>query len=72
MIQIFNLAKKSDSIAVFNLGAERRRASLEYEAAVRPILDAIRRDGDEALISYARELDGLGNQPLRVIPSKKS
>ena len=33
---------------------------------MKPILDAIRRDGDDALLSYARELDGLGNQSLRV------
>ncbi len=41
---------------------------MEFESAVRPILEAIRRDGDDALISYARELDGLGHQPLRVKP----
>ncbi|HEX7360958.1 MAG TPA: histidinol dehydrogenase [Bryobacteraceae bacterium] len=37
-----------------------------YEDAVRPILAAVRRDGDAALVRYARELDGLGERPLRV------
>jgi histidinol dehydrogenase len=54
----------------FDFYFERRRATLEYEGAVKPILEAIHRDGDEAVISYARELDGLGNQPLRVMPEE--
>ena len=61
MIQIFNLTKKSDKPDLFDFGFKRRSASLDYEGAVRPILEAIRRDGDDALVSYARELDGLGN-----------
>ena len=68
MIQIFNLTKKSDKPGLFDFSAGRQRASLETESAVKPILEAIRRDGDEALVSYARELDGLGNQSLRVKP----
>ncbi len=70
MIQIFNLSKKAENGVSFDFYFERRRASLTIEAAVKPILEAIRRDGDEALVSYARELDGLGNQPLRVQPEE--
>jgi histidinol dehydrogenase len=70
LIQTFNLAKKADPASSFDFYFERRRASLSIESAVKPILDAIRRDGDEALLSYARELDGLGNQPLRVEPEE--
>ena len=70
MIQIFNLAKKADSAVSFDFYFERRRASLEYESAVKPILEAVHRDGDDALVSYARELDGLGNLPLRVMPEE--
>jgi histidinol dehydrogenase len=70
LIQIFNLAKKDEKPGLFDFGLERRRASQEIENAVKPILEAIRRDGDEALVSYARELDGLGNQPLRVSPEE--
>ena len=65
MIRIFNLTKHTDQ-PTLDFGASRHQATLEYESVVKPILDAIRRDGDDALISYARELDGLGNQPLRV------
>jgi histidinol dehydrogenase len=68
MIQIFNLTKQSDKPGLFDFSAGRQRASLETESAVKPILEAIRRDGDEALVSYAREFDGLGNQSLRVKP----
>jgi histidinol dehydrogenase len=70
LIQIFNLSKKAENGVSFDFYFERRRASLTIEAAVKPILEAIRRDGDEALVSYARELDGLGNQPLRVQPEE--
>ncbi len=34
--------------------------------AVRPIVEAVRREGDVALLRFARELDGLGDSPLRV------
>ena len=68
MIQIFNLTKQKDKPSLFEFGSSKARATLEFESAVRPILEAIRRDGDDALISYARELDGLGHQPLRVKP----
>jgi histidinol dehydrogenase len=70
LIQIFNLSKKAANGVSFDFYFERRRASLTIEAAVKPILEAIRRDGDEALVSYARELDGLGNQSLRVQPEE--
>ncbi|MBV9301325.1 MAG: histidinol dehydrogenase [Acidobacteriaceae bacterium] len=44
-----------------------RRADLaEYEKAVRSILDAIRKQGDSALLRYARQFDALGDLPLRV------
>lgn len=36
------------------------------EQIVRPIIDAVRHDGDAALLRYARELDGLGDRPLRL------
>jgi histidinol dehydrogenase len=45
----------------------RQRARLEQaEAVVRPILEAVRRRGDRALLEYARRFDALGNAPLRV------
>jgi histidinol dehydrogenase len=36
------------------------------ERAVFPIVDAIRQQGDAALLRYARELDDLGDHPLRI------
>ena len=40
--------------------------SRKCEDAVRPIIDSVRAQGDEALIGYARELDGLGELPVRI------
>ena len=37
-----------------------------YEETVRPIIEAVRQEGDEALLRYARQFDGLGDLPLRV------
>ena len=44
----------------------RNRKETGAEDAVRPIIDAVRREGDAALRRYARQLDGLGDQPLRL------
>jgi histidinol dehydrogenase len=38
----------------------------EAEAVVRPILDAVRRRGDRALMEYARKFDGLARKSVRV------
>jgi len=47
----------------------RRAARLgEAEAVVRPILDAVRKRGDRALIEYARRFDGLERSSVRVPP----
>ncbi|MGH9721247.1 MAG: histidinol dehydrogenase [Bryobacteraceae bacterium] len=45
----------------------RRSARLaEADAVVRPILDAVRRRGDRALVEYARKLDGLDRRSVRI------
>lgn len=45
----------------------RRQARLsEAEAVVRPILEAVRKRGDKALLSYARKFDGLERKSVRV------
>ena len=36
------------------------------DESVRPIIEAVRNEGDEALLRYACELDGLGDRPLRL------
>ena len=46
---------------------ERRAARLsEAEAAVRPILEAVRKHGDKALLAYARRFDGLDRRSVAV------
>jgi histidinol dehydrogenase len=45
----------------------RRKARLaEAEAAVRPILEAVRKKGDRALLEFARRLDGLDRKSVAV------
>ena len=45
----------------------RRKARLaEAEAAVRPILEAVRTQGDKALLEYARRFDGLDRKSVAV------
>lgn len=49
----------------------RKAARFEQaEAVVRPILDAVRKRGDRALMEYAREFDGLDRKSVRV-PEKE-
>jgi histidinol dehydrogenase len=49
----------------------RRAARLEEaEAVVRPILEAVRKRGDPALLEYARQFDGLERRSVRV-PAKE-
>jgi histidinol dehydrogenase len=49
----------------------RRKARFDQaEAAVRPILDAVRARGDCALLEYARQFDGFGGRSVRV-PQKQ-
>ncbi len=48
------------------------QANLEYENVVRPIIEAIRSEGETALLRYARQLDGLGDLPLRVTEDELS
>src|SRR5258708_25672272 len=42
----------------------------EAEAAVRPILDAVRKDGDKAVVAYARQFDNCERKSLRVSPAE--
>src|SRR5690349_992039 len=46
---------------------ERRSARLdEAEAVVKPILEAVRKRGDKALLEYARKFDGLKGSAVQV------
>lgn len=55
-----------DGTGAKSILAKRSRSVGDYEAAVLPIIQAIRTERDSALLRYARQLDGLDNLPLRV------
>src|SRR5579864_6339982 len=42
----------------------------EAEQTVAPILDAVRKRGDEAVLEYARKFDGLTGSDLRIAPAE--
>jgi histidinol dehydrogenase len=51
---------------VCDVRLERRNDLTRYESVVAPIVEAVRKQGDAALLRYAHELDSLDNAPLRV------
>ncbi|HUI53364.1 MAG TPA: histidinol dehydrogenase [Bryobacteraceae bacterium] len=55
-----------DSRDAGRLLARRAARLTAAEAAVRPILDAVRKRGDRALVEYARRFDGLARDNVRV------
>ena len=54
------------SSEVGRLLARKAARFTEAEAVVRPILDAVRKRGDRALLEYARQFDGLDRKTVRV------
>jgi histidinol dehydrogenase len=59
MIQILHVRDASEFPMIHS------RNVAQYEAVVRPIIEAVRNEGDAGLIRYAREFDHLGALPLR-------
>jgi len=57
-----------DSRQVGRLFARRTARLSEAEAVVRPILEAVRKRGDRALMEYARQFDALDRRTVRVPP----
>jgi histidinol dehydrogenase len=55
-----------ESKQVGRLLARKAARIAEAEAVVRPILEAVRRRGDRALLEYARQFDGLARGSVRV------
>lgn len=55
-----------ESKQVGRLLARKAARIAEAEAVVRPILEAVRRRGDRALLEYARQFDGLARRGVRV------
>ncbi len=68
MIQIIDIASVlPGSDGPHHLMSVQRKSDTQcYESVVRPIIEAVRVDGDPALLQFARDLDGLGDQPARV------
>ena len=64
MIRIFDVSKKNghsaEELNSFVFGAARNHAIEDYEQVVRPIIESVRKEGDEALYSYSRQFDSLG------------
>jgi histidinol dehydrogenase len=55
-----------ESKHVGRLLARKAARFTEAEAVVRPILEAVRKRGDGALMEYARQFDGLERKSVRV------
>lgn len=55
-----------DTAAVPKMLARRAGRMSEAEALVRPILEAVRRGGDKALVEYAKKFDGLDAKTVAV------
>ncbi|MGB9455896.1 MAG: histidinol dehydrogenase [Bryobacteraceae bacterium] len=60
---MIRIIKSEDADALLRRRAARMDAA---EAVVRPILEAVRRRGDRALMEYARKFDGLERRTVRV------
>jgi histidinol dehydrogenase len=60
---VIRIIKSEDAGALFARRAARMEAA---EAVVRPILEAVRRRGDRALLEYARKFDGFAQRTVRV------
>jgi histidinol dehydrogenase len=63
---VIRIYKYEEAAALVPLVLERKQNDAGCEAIVKPIIEAVRRRGDEALIEYARQFDGLGDQPLLI------
>jgi histidinol dehydrogenase len=55
-----------ESKQIGRLLARKAKRLTEAEAVVRPILEAVRKRGDRALVKYARKFDGLTRDTVRV------
>src|SRR5437870_9949498 len=59
-----------ESKQVVRLIARRAARLGEAEAVVKPILEAVRKRGDKALLEYARKFDGLERKTIAVGPGE--
>jgi histidinol dehydrogenase len=64
------MIKISDFGSTSELSFARTGVEAEHEHVVAPIIDAVKRQKDNALLRYAKKLDDLGDQSLRVEEEK--
>ena len=65
---MLRIIPSSDKTALNRLFTRRRQRLGRAEAVVGPILEAVRKRGDRALVRYARQMDGLTSPGVRVQP----
>jgi histidinol dehydrogenase len=63
---MLKIISSKDKAALDRLLARRAQRLNQAEAVVRPILEAVRKRGDRALLQYARKFDGLRAKTVRV------
>ena len=63
---MLKIISSKDKKALDRLLARRAQRLNQAEAVVRPILEAVRKRGDRALLQYARKFDGLQAKTVRV------
>jgi len=67
---MLKIISSKDKKALDRLLARRAQRLNQAEAVVRPILEAVRKRGDRALLQYARKFDGLRAETVRVAESE--
>ena len=65
---MFRIIRGNHPAALEEIVTRRDRRLKQAEAVVAPILEAVRKQGDRALIEYARRLDGLRTHSVAVSP----
>jgi histidinol dehydrogenase len=68
---VFNWAQLSATEQQAALARPELADSASLNAQVRTIIDTVRQQGDEALVVYSRQFDGLAANPLRLSPETK-
>lgn len=69
MIQVLDFSKDLHWAELI-IGKLQHKLDSTHEEVVRPIISAVKKEGDTALFRYARELDDLGDKPLRITDSE--
>ncbi|MCI0540914.1 MAG: histidinol dehydrogenase, partial [Verrucomicrobiales bacterium] len=67
---MLRIVHSTDRAALAQLFARRRQRLEKAEGVVAPILEAVRKRGDHALLRYARKFDALAADSVRVPPGE--